>query len=44
MNKILSSGLVVVAMMSLVRCGGGGSGDLETKTVTGQFVDTYVEG
>jgi len=42
MNKISSSGLVVVAMMSLVGC--GGSGDPETKTVTGQFVDTYVEG
>ena len=43
MKKILSSGLAIGAMMSLVGCGGGSSWSTPS-TVTGQFIDTYVSG
>ena len=45
MNKILSSGLVVGAMLSLVGCGGGGSDDpQEATTGTAYYVDSAVSG
>lgn len=48
MKRVLSSGLVIGAMISLVGCGGGSSDsssiDDTLQTVTGQFVDTYVSG
>lgn len=46
MKKILSSGLAIGAMISLVGCGGGSStsADAAAKEVTGQFIDAAVSG
>lgn len=43
-NKIVLSGVVTVALLSLVGCGGGSGTDASAKTGTGYYVDNAVAG